>query len=130
MGFSRSDIVPSMDVYTLDNVYLGAVLSVAAGASEKTRERVADDALQSGTTSGELLGPMPTQTLGNPGPRNQSARTFYGTQPASARLLGQGTMEVGRWWGIMGRRTIPVDAVQTVSLERVILRLRQQDLPT
>lgn len=131
MGFSRSDIRPAMDVYTLDNAYLGAVLAVSSGPPSPERERVFDDARQSGTSNGEQLGPMPTQQIGNPGPANQSARSLYATTVQTDRgSLGQGTLEVGRWFGLVGRRTIPLDAVQTVSLERVILKLRKSDIRT
>ena len=72
---------------------------------------------------------MPTQPLGNPGPSTQSAHALYAVQSDGAEPLGRGAIEVGKWWGLVGRRTIPLDAVQTVSLERVVLRLKQAELP-
>jgi hypothetical protein len=42
--------------------------------------------------------------------------------------FGQGAITVGRWWGLIDRRTIALDAVQIVSLERVVLRLRRHQL--
>jgi hypothetical protein len=123
LSFDYRDIRPAMDIYTLDNVYLGTVLQITPGPV-RAAERVDDAARQSSKVSGELLGPMPTQPLGNPGPIAQSARADYATTPDDARPIGEGALTVGKWWGLVDRRRIPLDAVQTVSLERVVLRLR------
>jgi hypothetical protein len=128
MSFDRGDIRPSMDVYTLDNSYLGTVLRIHANPITAADEQVAPDALQSSDVSGELLGPVPTLPIGNRGPRTQSAGNRYATQPDAAEPIGRGTIEVGKWWGMFGRRTISLDDVQTVSLERVVLRLRDGEL--
>jgi hypothetical protein len=37
-------------------------------------------------------------------------------------------MVVGRWWGLRGRRTIPLSQVFAISLERVILTLTAEEL--
>ena len=124
MSFDRRDIRPGMDVYTLDNAYLGTVLKVSDGPPAEPEPPIAADARQSSTTNGELLGPMPTQPIGNPAPITQGAAAGYATAPDDARPLGHGALLVGRWWGLVGRRRIPIDAVQTVSLERVVLRQR------
>lgn len=129
MGFDRRDIRPSMDVYTRDNAYLGTVRSVIPGPPGPGGRRVPEDARQASEVDGELLGPVPTQHIGNAGPRTQSARAGYGAASDGAEPLGEGTIEVGKWWGLAGRRTIPLHAVQTVSLERVILRQRKDELP-
>ena len=128
MGFDRHDIRTSMDVYTLDNVYLGTVLRIKEGSATAAREQVPADALQSSAVSGELMGPMPTAPIGNHAPRVQSAANRYATASAGEPPLGAGAIAVGRWWGLLGHRTIPLDDVQTVSLERVVLRLRSDEL--
>ena len=127
MSFNGHDIRRAMDVYTLDNAYLGTVLAVAAGPAS-AREQVAPDARQSSAVSGELMGPMPTGPLGNHAPRVQSAANQYATAGPDDQPLGAGTLTVGRWFGPLGRRTIPLGDVQTVSLERVVLRLRADEL--
>jgi hypothetical protein len=130
MGFDRRDIRPSMDVFTLDNVYLGAVLQILPGDRTRgTEERVPEEARQFGETDGEALGPAPTQPAGNRGPRSQSARALYATGTDSAEPIGAGgTIKVGKWWGLIGRRTIPVEEVLSVSLERVVLRRNREEL--
>ena len=122
MGFSRSDFRPGMDVYTRDNHHLGAIAVVVPGA-----EQVLESARQSSTGSGESMGPMPTQMLGNSGPSVQSARSLYATQRAPSTTLHGGKLVVGGGWG-RASRTIDLSAVQTVSLERVNLKLRRDEL--
>lgn len=129
-SFDVRDIRPTMDVYTLDNVYLGTVLAVVPGAVLPQGEHVPESARQSSEVSGEMLGPMPTRPLGNAGPDRQSARESYAVRPDAARSIGRGVLRVGRWWGLLDRRTIPVDDVQTVSLERVVLKRTKDDLRT
>ncbi len=73
MAFDDRDIRPSMDVFTRDGAYLGTVLRVAPGPvapadGEAGTEPILAAARQSSAINGELLGPMPTATLGNPGP--------------------------------------------------------------
>lgn len=128
MGFDSRDIRTMMDVFTSDNVYLGTILRVMPGSGAGLPEpRVAEDARQSSSVNGELLGPMPTQPIGNPGPVSQSAGARYATDP-DAQPLGNGAMIVGKWWGLAGKRIIPFDAIQTVSLERVVLHMRKSEL--
>lgn len=121
MSFDRHDIRPAMDVYTFDNLYLGTVIAVTPGPATAD-ENVAEQEAHSSTVSGELLGPMPTQTLGNLGSVTQSANQRFATAPDSGQLLGAGTIRFGKWWGLVGSRTLPLDAVQTVSMERVVLK--------
>jgi hypothetical protein len=128
MSFDRRDIRRAMDVFTQDNVYLGTVLAVRRGPPLSDWPRVPVPARQSSEISAERLGPAPTEPLGNPGPRTQSARAEYATQPDRAEPLGRGSLLVGRWWGLLGRREIPLEAVQSVSFERVVLRLRGDQL--
>ncbi len=128
MSFDRRDIRPAMDVYTCDNVYLGTVLKTIHGPALPAGDPLPDHAHEVSVVNGELLGPMPTQTIGNPGPSTQSARTRYAVGSDSAQPLGRGMIVVGRWWGLVGRRTFPLEAVQAISMERVILRLSKDDL--
>ena len=93
----------------------------------RTTEQVQESARQSSTVSGESTGPMPTQMLGNNGPSVQSARSLYASQPALSTSLGSGKLVVGGGWG-RASRTIDISAVQSVSLERVSLKLRRNEL--
>lgn len=127
-GFDFHDIRRSMDVYTIDGVYVGTVLDIIPGAVVRNDEQAHERAHQSSEISGEMLGPMPTRPLGNSGPERQSAREWYAAKPDRASPIGAGAIRVGRWWGLRGRRTIPMDAVQTVSLERVVLKLKKEEL--
>ena len=129
MSFDRRDIRPSMDVYTLDNAYLGTVLAVVPGPEPPAEGSAPAPGHEASAISGELLGPMPTQPIGNVGPQTQSARAVYATRRDGAARLGHGALKVGKWWGLAARRTIPLDAVQTVSLERVVLKLKRDELP-
>lgn len=127
-SFDIRDIRRAMDVYTLDNVYLGSVLKVVSGPVVREGEPVAESAWQSSAISGEMLGPAPTEPAGNSGPASQSARAFYAVGPDGADPIGTGTVVVGQWWGLRGRLSIPLDWVQTVSLERVVLSRTRANL--
>ena len=129
MGLDRRDIRHAMDVYTRDNVYLGTVLDVLEGPARLVGECLPPAGRPTSAVSGEALGPMPTEALGNVGPRTQAARVGYGVATDHAAPLGHGAIVVGRWWGLVGRRTLPLDWVQTVTLERIVLRLRRAELP-
>ena len=127
MTFDHRDIRPAMDVYTRDNVYLGTVLAVEPGPAPGPRARRPPEH-QGSQVSGELLGPMPTQPVGNQGPVNQSARAGFASAADDAPPIGQGRLLVGRWQGWRGRRAIPLAAVQSVALERVVLALTSEQL--
>ena len=127
MSWDDRDVRRSMDVFTRDDVYLGTVLEVVTGRAE-TEAGVPEEALQASAVNGELLGPAPTAPIGNAGPANQSAGARYGVRSDRAWPLGRGRVVVGRWWGLVGRRVIPLDLVLTVSLERVILEVRPEEL--
>jgi hypothetical protein len=131
MTFDVRDIRSPLDVYTLDNTYIGSVLRVMSEYTA-TFDQQSPDLQQHGpdAVDGEQLGPAPTQEIGNRGPGVQAARTRYGITADDALPLGEGDFEVGKWWGLIGRRMIPVDAVLSVSLERVVLKLRQHELST
>jgi hypothetical protein len=126
MSFDNRDIRPMMDVYTLDNVYLGSVLQVTPGAKTESAITIAE--CQSSHVSGESLGPAPTQSAGNEGPTMQSAASGYGAQADGAAPIGAGELAIGKWWGLRDRRAIPLDLVQTISLERVVLRVTADQL--
>lgn len=128
MSFNTRDIRRSMDVYTRDNVYLGTVLKIVPGPQLPAVQQVPDEARQSSLLSGELLGPAPTQPIGNRGPATQSARGMYAVVDGSTTEIGNGWLEVGKWQGLLGRDRIPVDAVLNVSLERVVLALNLEEL--
>lgn len=128
MSFDQRDIRRAMDVYTLDNVYLGTVLKTVSGPAVEPKPAVVAPARQVSDVNGEAFGPMPTQPIGNPGPVTQGAREGYAAASDSALPLGRGHFVVGKWWGLADRRTIPIDAIQTVSMERVVLKLRQDEL--
>ncbi|MBI3968597.1 MAG: hypothetical protein HY329_23430 [Chloroflexi bacterium] len=128
MGFDRRDIRPAMDVYTADNVYLGTVLAVVSGPGA-TPEAAGDEPTPTVSAfDGEQLGPVPTQAVGNAGPATQSAARSYAVASDGAAPIGAGEIRVGRWWGLVGRYTIPLSAVQTVSLERVVLAVKAANL--
>jgi hypothetical protein len=109
-----------MDVYSLDQVYLGTVRRVVpqpgADHAHTTQE------FQASVLPGELLGPMPTATIGNPGPSTQSARRRFASQPDGAAPIGRGRILFGRLPVPFGWRQITVDDVLVVSLERIVLR--------
>jgi hypothetical protein len=130
MSFDARDIHRPLDVFSQDNVYLGSVLGVVAGKGTMSDRHTPEAADRSSTVSGELLGPMPTEALGNPGPRNQDARSGYRAHDDGAQPLGDGAIVVGRWWGLRGRRTIPVSQVLGLSLERITLKLTAQQFGT
>jgi len=125
--FDHRDIRISMDVWTADNGYLGTVRRVLGeGVGVAAHVDAPDRREEDGR--GEALGPMPTQSLGNTGPVAQSTHAAYATNDDGAEFLGTGMMTVGHWAGLIGRRTIALDHVQSVSLERVTLRVTKADL--
>jgi hypothetical protein len=128
MGFRRGDIRHGMDVFTLDGVWLGTVRRIdAAGAAEDLPD-LSPAVKQSSAVSGESRGPVPTQRYGNRGPERQSTREDYATRPALSPPLGSGTITFGKYHGLIGRRTVPLDDVRNVALERVILRYTAEEL--
>lgn len=117
--FDTRDIRLGMDVYSVDGQYLGVVLRVN-GASVVASHRPAAVAPATGFT-GESLGPAPTAELGNSGPLVQRRQTDFQSRPDDAGAQ-VGSFTVGRWYGLIGRREVPVTAVWNVSMERVIVR--------
>ncbi len=130
MSFDYRDIRRTMDVYTLDNAHLGMVLRVVAGTPPSRRGEAPEEVRQTGHSHGEAIGPVPTEALGNRGPGVQSPENSYGVTPDEAGPIGSGYLEVGKWWGARGHHSIPLDLVQTVSLERVVLKVAKDKLTT
>lgn len=128
VGWDMRDIRPGMDVFSFDNQYLGSVLRVIPGRWVGATEAVSAGARQSSIVLGELLGPAPTLPIGNRAPVRQSARQDYRIQPDGATPIGSGVILVGRWWGLVDRREVPLAEVLNVSLERVVLRQTRREL--
>jgi hypothetical protein len=119
MSFDTRDIRPTMDVFTLDNRYLGTVLKVQAGPVDAPTMSDPDEAASE--MNGELAGPASTQGIGTTGPRVQSPRAAYATTRDAAGLLGSVPLTVGKYWGLLGRKIILLSAVLSVSMERVVV---------
>lgn len=124
MSFDHRDIRRKMDVYTSDSVYLGNVLRVTGSrdAAEEHRLEGSEAAGNQDAFSGELMGPMPTRAIGNAGPLNQVKQRAYASRSDGANRMESGMIVAGKYWGLAGRHTIPISAIQTVSMERIILR--------
>ena len=121
MRFRASDIRRGMDVYTLDGHFLGTIHRIDATPDHASTPPIDPAAQQSSISDGESRGPVPTQRVGNTGPARQSAREGYGTGSPVSPALGDGTITFGKYHGLIGRRTVPIEAIQNVALERVVL---------
>lgn len=79
---------------------------------------------------GEELGPVPTIALGNGGPSRQSAGQNYATggldEPAEVRGI---VVRPGRFNPLARPLYVPVRAVRSISMERVVLGVRKSELP-
>jgi len=135
--FDTLDIRRGMDVFTLDGVYIGWVLLIRAARKHHRPAEVASSHSERGSAvGGESIGPMPTAEIGNRGPRTQSARAGYATTPDARSLpLGRGEIIVLRTpigldvqHPLPRLRRIPLNAIQTVSLERITLRTTSTQL--
>jgi hypothetical protein len=113
-----------MEVFTFDGERLGTVLLIETGDAGPEGGELLPSVRQESEIDGESLGPAPTQAFGNTGPIAQSARNRYAARPPGPRAPGVRSFLVGDWHGLLNRRRIPVDDVQTVSMERIILRRR------
>lgn len=121
-GFRPSEIRRMMDVYSFDSAYLGSVLWISADGAQSGAPEFPEYLRQESKIGGEELGPAPTRAVGNPGPVTQSARRRYGIGDEDQPRIGNGTMLVGHAFGLMGITRIPLDDIQTVALERIVLR--------
>lgn len=133
MSFDIHDIRRPMDVFTLDDVYLGTIREVVpqVGAQQRCAPTACspEPSRRASEVSGESLGPAPTADLGNPGPDTQGASNGYAAGSDGARPIGGGTIVVGRWGRYFGGRTFSMDDVLAVSLERVVLKYTRAELP-
>lgn len=85
-----------------------------------------------GKTLGESMGPVPTMSVGNSGPTLQSAEHHYATdREDDLAILHYFAVRPGRInLGILTRPYyVPGAAVQSVSMERVVLNLEGNRLP-
>lgn len=121
-GFRPSEIRRLMDVYSFDSIYLGSVLWIRADGAPAGSPEFPKSLRQASRIGGEELGPAPTQPVGNPGPVTQSARRRFGIGEPDQPAVGNGSMIVGHAFGLMGVKRIPLDDIQTVALERIVLR--------
>lgn len=149
---------PGMDVFTADQKqYIGTVTrvlwrseeqSAGAGAAETgsssaglegTPELVHEEGARESPTAhlaerrlGEEMGPVPTIALGNSGPVEQSAERHYGTEPRGPERAAQylvvrpGRINLGI---LTPPLWVPVNAVRSVSMERVVLDVETSSLP-
>lgn len=124
MIYRSSEIRPRMDVFTFDGIRLGSIIRVKPGHIPDQPDNLSanPDATERSDVDGEALGPAPTREVGNFGPASQSPDNRYGTATGDSELLGNGCMQIGTILGMFGRRWVPIDDVQTVSMERVVLR--------
>jgi hypothetical protein len=128
-----------MDVFTLDVVYVGTVVHVSQRPHRATMApppRPVPIAMGSGSQgahqfSGEVLGPAPTAQIGNTGPSRQSRNAGFAANEVTSSTPGGGRsgylvvvrLPVAQQWraGLPSVRRLPLDLIQVVSLERVIL---------
>jgi hypothetical protein len=118
MAFTTRDIRPGMDVYDTTGRRLGSVGRVTPLAAPPLPASIPDD--RSSDVSGEMLGPMPTQTIGNTGPRQQSANNAFAARN-TADAPEVGGFAVTSWWPLPIGRTVQAAQVMNVSLERVVI---------
>ena len=136
MSFDDRDVRRGMDVVTLDDVLLGTIVWIRRGGSRRSVAAPAGAVRQVSARNGEALGPMPTTAVGNRGPTVQGALASFASQGKRAgRPLDGAELLVLRTpigpdfrHPLPRLRRIPVSAVQTVSLERVILRVTEAEL--
>lgn len=153
MTFDARDLRRGKDVFGADGTYLGTVVWIKvrppdpgrradlSGGADRPLPGVAAVCASgdpASAFSGEALGPMPTAALGNGGPARQSAASAFGA--SAARLDAPGTMLpvellvmrllTALSWSTLRPRVwrIPVDLVQAVSHERIVLSITAPEL--
>src|SRR5690349_1364993 len=134
-----------MDVFTLEGEYVGTVVHVSRTAPPRSPGETPPSlplpiAMERGREgargfSGESLGPVPTAALGNRGPSTQARVAGFGATSAPAEPPSTGWMLLVRllvaqqWrrsWPKVQR--LPLDLVQAVAHERVILSVTASEL--
>lgn len=152
-------IRPGMDVYSVyQDQYIGSVVGVlgversddggtrvssgGSSGSEAAPDSVGlvhEEGGQVGHTDnlgkrmlGEAMGPVPTESSGNSGPIRQSAQQAYGTDRRVGRadirclVVRPGRLNLG---ALTRPLYIPASAVRSISMERVVLDIQQEQLP-
>lgn len=126
-----------MDVYDADqSAYIGSVIDLVTGEqseaprSSRIETTQAADSGQQTAGIGEELGPFPTLEIGNSGPTTQSARRDYGTQEASVPAPIRGiVVRPGRHNPLSRPLYIPVRAVRSIAMDRLIIDVPESALP-
>jgi hypothetical protein len=150
---SRLHIRPGMDVYSsYQDEYIGSVIRVAkrstdADAPDPERPHAPDqiplvheeghqEEHATGRGSrilGEEIGPGPTIAVGNTGPVRQSADRRYATNPEAPLpdvvyfVVRPGRLNLGP---LTRPLYIPTDAVESVSMERIVLDVQRSGIPS
>ena len=137
MSFDDRDVRRCMDVFTLDTVLVGTVVWIRRGRDRRpATEAAMGDLSAASLVNGESLGPIPTASVGNGGPRTQGARYRFASRADRAeRLLDRAELLVLRTpigpdlrHPLPRLRRVPLAAVQTVSLERIVLGVTDAEL--
>lgn len=117
--FDLRDIRRDMDVYNRGGDWLGTVLEVEGVVARPPLRVVTTYPISSTAFNGELTGPVSTQLIGNSGPTVQTASTGYGSTALPDDKAG--SVLVGRWFGLSGRRWIDAGSIINISLERIVV---------
>lgn len=117
--FDLRDIRRGMDVYNRGGDWLGTVLKVEGVVARPLLRLVTTYPSSSGTFNGELTGPISTQLIGNSGPTVQTAITGYGSTALPDGKAG--SVLIGRWLGLTGRRWFDAGSIINISLERIVV---------
>lgn len=147
-----------MDVFTADQKgYIGTVARVLWGPAKRSIGATAEETGSSSSAVegnpdlvheeggqvsptdyraerrlGEEMGPVPTIALGNTGPEEQSAEQRYATdlhgpeRRAAYLVVRPGRINLGF---LTPPLWVPIGAVQSVSMERVVLDVEQDAVP-
>lgn len=125
-------IRPGMDVYsTYQNQYLGTVIAVTRRAAPREPVATPKGGRAPGSeVLGEALGPVPTDEVGNTGPRAQSAANAYATRlgPVPADVVAF-VVRPGRANPRARPLYVPTAAVRSISMERIILDVQREAIP-
>lgn len=108
-----------MEVVDREGRRLGEVLRVRG--DDAPRAIVTTYPRSANSFDGELLGPAPTQAVGNSGPAMQRRDAGYAVRSDGAAAVER--VLVGRWFGLAGRRWVGEARIVNVSLERVVVDL-------
>jgi hypothetical protein len=122
-AFRTSEIRRGMDAFGIDGQKIGMVIQVVPGHVPETEgDGTVPGKPEQRMFDGEAIGPAPTRELGNFGPATQSPENRYGSTAIGGDPLGTGSIQIGTMYSWFGRIWIPLEEVQTVSMERVVLR--------